>query len=388
MACQGCGQSSQNRLCCPTCIEYGRTTFFCSQECFTNNWKPHCQLHEILKKKKMLEENDAAAQGDAIAPPAGGAVAAVPQTRQEPPPSRPAPLPGGMPLVSSLGPSRRSAAVGAQKKEDGAAGPPASLLGSFVGQAWTAIGGQAAKLAGSNGGSRNDTGGAGLRPGASGALRSRLRSRSPAVRNNVTGSASAATSAAQAPHIQFVRTGVFSLAAIAFVGGIFMYVGHTRHLDEGMPEPAIPAMAAALRGGGASSASGVVTVSDSRSTAVSDVGGESADAAFRAELGVLREEVERHGKMLRYIMDRYVEKDSVGDSSEEARRKSMAHSASMVNFSAPEFISKSVSGADSELPANVEDLAMKRKRRGGPNDGSVGLALPEKPEAPAELVGP
>lgn len=289
--------------------------------------------------------------------------------------------------MRGLGPSRRAPDIGAQKKEDGAAGPPSSLLGSFVGQAWTAIGGQAAKLTGSNGGNPNDTGGAGLRPGTSGALRSRLRSRSPAVRNNVKGNASAAKSAAQAPHIQFVRTGVFALAAIALIGGIFMYVGHTRHLDEGMPEPAIPAMAAALRGGGASGASGVLTVSDSRSAAASD-GGESAIAALRAELDGLREEVAKHNKMLRYIMDRYVEKDSIGDSSEQARLKSMAHSASMVNFSAPEFVSKSVSSADSELPATVEDLAMKRKRRGGPNDGSVGLTLPEKPEAPAELIGP
>ncbi|CAK0823899.1 unnamed protein product, partial [Prorocentrum cordatum] len=32
MACQGCGRVSETRLCCPTCVELGRTSFFCGQE--------------------------------------------------------------------------------------------------------------------------------------------------------------------------------------------------------------------------------------------------------------------------------------------------------------------------------------------------------------------
>eukprot|EP00971_Amphidinium_carterae_P274943 5455619-Amphidinium_carterae.1 len=57
MACQGCGRTSVSRLCCPTCVEYGRQSFFCSQECFTKNWKSHNQLHEILKRKQGILEN-------------------------------------------------------------------------------------------------------------------------------------------------------------------------------------------------------------------------------------------------------------------------------------------------------------------------------------------
>lgn len=61
MACQGCGNLSDTRLCCPTCTSFGRTSFFCSQECFTKNWAEHNKLHVILKRQQQLANGAASA---------------------------------------------------------------------------------------------------------------------------------------------------------------------------------------------------------------------------------------------------------------------------------------------------------------------------------------
>eukprot|EP00811_Abedinium_folium_P002668 NODE_12449_length_1224_cov_1.774840.p1 GENE.NODE_12449_length_1224_cov_1.774840~~NODE_12449_length_1224_cov_1.774840.p1 ORF type:complete len:336 (+),score=100.95 NODE_12449_length_1224_cov_1.774840:64-1008(+) len=76
MACQGCGRSSETRLCCPTCVEFGKTNFFCSQECFTKNWKLHNQLHENLRRKKVGNESVGGARASSVGP--GGGAGAVP----------------------------------------------------------------------------------------------------------------------------------------------------------------------------------------------------------------------------------------------------------------------------------------------------------------------
>lgn len=56
--CQGCGRSCDTELCCPSCASFDRSSFFCSQECFTSNWKEHSKLHAILKQQQQMTEQD------------------------------------------------------------------------------------------------------------------------------------------------------------------------------------------------------------------------------------------------------------------------------------------------------------------------------------------
>jgi len=72
-SCQGCGNPTENTLCCPRCAEFGRTSFFCSQDCFTHNWQAHCRLHALLDKQRKqatqekVQEASAAARSGASA---------------------------------------------------------------------------------------------------------------------------------------------------------------------------------------------------------------------------------------------------------------------------------------------------------------------------------
>ena len=56
--CQGCGKGCNSDLCCPTCGSLNRSSFFCSQECFSSNWKEHCKLHAIIKQQIRMAELD------------------------------------------------------------------------------------------------------------------------------------------------------------------------------------------------------------------------------------------------------------------------------------------------------------------------------------------
>ena len=56
--CQGCGRSCNSDLCCPTCASMNRSSFFCTQECFANNWKDHCKLHSIIKQQIRMADLD------------------------------------------------------------------------------------------------------------------------------------------------------------------------------------------------------------------------------------------------------------------------------------------------------------------------------------------
>eukprot|EP01066_Platyproteum_vivax_P001773 Platyproteum_vivax@DN12232_c0_g1_i1.p1 len=48
-SCQGCGRETNSQLCCPKCTSMGRTTFFCSQNCFESNWAAHVKLHKLIQ---------------------------------------------------------------------------------------------------------------------------------------------------------------------------------------------------------------------------------------------------------------------------------------------------------------------------------------------------
>eukprot|EP00397_Hematodinium_sp_SG-2012_P041274 GEMP01045416.1.p1 GENE.GEMP01045416.1~~GEMP01045416.1.p1 ORF type:complete len:341 (+),score=63.13 GEMP01045416.1:250-1272(+) len=54
--CQGCGCKTTSSLVCPSCTALGRSSFFCTQECFLKNWNIHNKLHGILKHQKKLKE--------------------------------------------------------------------------------------------------------------------------------------------------------------------------------------------------------------------------------------------------------------------------------------------------------------------------------------------
>jgi hypothetical protein len=54
--CQGCGRTCSSDLCCPPCADLDRSSFFCSQECFSSNWRDHCRLHSILLQQRRMSE--------------------------------------------------------------------------------------------------------------------------------------------------------------------------------------------------------------------------------------------------------------------------------------------------------------------------------------------
>lgn len=56
--CQGCGRACSTDMCCPNCAQFDRSSFFCSQECFTSNWAEHAKLHAILKQQQSLSQQD------------------------------------------------------------------------------------------------------------------------------------------------------------------------------------------------------------------------------------------------------------------------------------------------------------------------------------------
>eukprot|EP01068_Selenidium_serpulae_P009574 Selendium_serpulae@DN5266_c0_g1_i1.p1 len=49
--CQGCGNETSTLLVCPNCSKIGRSSFFCSQDCFRTNWAAHNRLHIIMQQQ-------------------------------------------------------------------------------------------------------------------------------------------------------------------------------------------------------------------------------------------------------------------------------------------------------------------------------------------------
>jgi len=62
----GCTQSLTQRLSCPKCIKLGLPpSYFCSQQCFTSNYKQHNILHKTFIKLKQAQELQAQQQAQA-----------------------------------------------------------------------------------------------------------------------------------------------------------------------------------------------------------------------------------------------------------------------------------------------------------------------------------
>merc|ERR1719210_2788831 len=166
---------------------------------------------------------------------------------------------------------------------------------------------------------------------------------------------------------------LYALAISTIVVGGFLYWFWLRN-DEHHPNLAVLAASEELPD--AAQTTPVGTQTDSSAATPAERGGTKNDgsiAALRSEVASLKAMFERHDKMLRYVMERFVEGTAAQPSPSPAGpvRPFVAHEASTVNWSAPEFVSKSyqdtVAGQDSP-----------RKRKGTGGDGSsVGLPGPD-----------
>lgn len=127
------------------------------------------------------------------------------------------------------------------------------------------------------------------------------------------------------------------------------------------------------------SLAGLGLTGSSSSTASTATSGKDSGVvtALRAEVTALRELVERHDKMLRYVMDRYVEKSGAAPIDSGAR-SSAAHEASVVNFSEPEFLSKSDYDGAAAPPVKAGDAHRKRNRVEGALADGVGEPVAEE----------
>lgn len=63
--CTGCSMETTATICCPICLKYNKSIFYCSQECYEVNYKDHKKMHYFIKKaintdihKKIHEINE------------------------------------------------------------------------------------------------------------------------------------------------------------------------------------------------------------------------------------------------------------------------------------------------------------------------------------------
>ena len=328
MSCEGCGRTSETRLCCPTCIELGQTSFFCGQECFAKNWTKHSQVHEAFRRKKAEESGVPVPQDSSKArPPAKETYSAYPRGMG-------APLPGGMPLVKSFASQKRAAA--AKKSDDGVAGTaPTGGMFSWMDQAKQIFAEKAAP-------------------------RSGLRERSPAPRPTEKAPAPAAKTRPSCS----MQTGLWLLIIFTVLVGGLLYLQHQRLAEESTPngQAALSANAAAV----------INVATEAKDDAVvPDEGSKSGANDLRAEVLALKDIVEKHEKMLRYVMDRYVEKDVAAAPKEGALKGTKQ--ATVANLSQPEGL---VAAPEVKGEARAGDAPRKRKT-GAPDSSMVGMPQPE-----------
>lgn len=103
--------------------------------------------------------------------------------------------------------------------------------------------------------------------------------------------------------------------------------------------------------------------------------------SLRAELTQVRQALERHDKMLRYIMDRYVEKAPATKATPTAQGAKVfeEHHAVEVNFSKPEFAH--AGEIEAAVSSSLGDRSETKRRGSRGGDMSVGLAIPEASSA-------
>lgn len=369
MACLGCGTVTETKLCCPTCGELGQTSFFCTQECFTNSWSEHSKVHELLRKKR------------ASALAGGGAGSSAPAKPQPPPqkqdtysayPKRAAPLPGGMPLVGNLAAQKRNSAatnVGAAKKSDDAESSGLAVLGSLVGHAKAMFGSQSATATNSA-----RAGGSRLRERSN----SRDATKAAVAASTKHGGTSPDRGAKPAVSLQ---NALWVLVIITVFAGGGLYMQQRRMAEEfsgdGQAALSAAAQAAVRSTKGGNEEAAVVVASDQTapeaaagSASISDKGGTASLDSLRTEIAGLRDMVDKHDKMLRYIMERYQEKEF--KASQEAASPGVK--AAEVEFSQP-----SLRGGAGEVTSEGRTGDAVRKRKAGGDSSMVGMPQSETP---------
>lgn len=149
------------------------------------------------------------------------------------------------------------------------------------------------------------------------------------------------------------------------VGG-FLYLQHQRLAEESAPsgQAALSAAAAAVIN--------VASEAKEEST-VPEEGGKSSANDLRAEISALKDMVEKHEKMLRYVMDRYVEKDVAAAPKEGAQGTKQA---TVANLSLTEGGVGGVATPEVKGEARAGDAPRKRKT-GAPDSSMVGMPQPE-----------
>jgi len=379
MACQGCGLNANARLCCPTCIEYGRTSFFCSQECFTKNWATHAQLHDLLKKKRALAQEEGGASGassssaaaSAASTSGGDGASQRPRAAAAAAPAKdassglrgprgPAPLPGGTSLVNNLrDPGKRPAgahpagAVHANKRESAAAPAGSSVLGGIMGLFSSAVR------------TRGPAGAEGKPSAPSGGAAAAERTEKPAGRAGTVAVAQPKASHGRNMRRFAVQATLWCLAVVSITAGGINYRESLRI----EPQTSTAQLAEAAE---------AVAAAVGDKTPATDLGGASGSddvKQLRSEVAALRDRLERHDKMLRYIMDRYVEKavtESAGPSGAgSAGADTRAFEAHEASSAAAADLPAALRGATA---ARAGDSA--RKRKGGGTDESASVGLP------------
>lgn len=372
MACQGCGRTSDNRLCCPTCIEFGRSSFFCGQACFTKNWAAHNQLHELMRRKRALANrgDDGTDKVHHNADPntrVGGSTGSEAKVGDS---TGHMPLAGGTSMMNLSAQSRgittlRSAGgtFGAEESVPSDSG----VLSGLIGQAKAATDvfskfGNSHSVAGKN------------------------RSRSPAC-SRISGAASGRSTSrsregsriSESPRRAKLMNVQLSLWAIVFIcltAAFLFYRAHERYSNQPSAPEALPPPKPMTPSADSGFDSEVEVSRDVASPAAARVALSPLDA-LRAEVSDLRGNLQRHEQMLRYIMDRYVERNEVRNDTALGIIPVAAHEAAVVNFSAPEFTSKSYAKDpdDQDILINRE-TDMPRKRKGGGD--AVGMPALER----------
>lgn len=410
MACLGCGAVSQNRLCCPECIKYGRTSFFCGQECFTKNWRSHSQLHEALRKKQA--EGESAAAGAAASANAGAsgdgldsrsASSQSVASRATTQPRRgPAPLPGGMPLASSRRSPYPSGSESAAAKKDGLIGSASAgqlgRLGGLVGRAW-AIFGSAATGAISGAASGSSIADDSRRSNLRGRSRGRSRSRSPAAAERLASGRLGAAAAMAGRRARVVPKSVAVLALVGMISIGLLYSVHERHLEYQRRDqigleadveimPPVPETPRVIVD------ESKVPEGQAHSAAMGNT--EPKLDSIHSQIMQLRQDLDRHEKMLRYVMERYVEKEA-GKKAPPAQGAKVleAHRAGEVNFSAPEFVRtgeiEAAVASEARQRRGKGDYTIKRKESLQPVPGGrhekVGVPRPEASPADSDSSG-
>eukprot|EP00927_Polykrikos_kofoidii_P029976 TRINITY_DN25852_c0_g1_i1.p1 TRINITY_DN25852_c0_g1~~TRINITY_DN25852_c0_g1_i1.p1 ORF type:complete len:432 (-),score=85.12 TRINITY_DN25852_c0_g1_i1:382-1677(-) len=379
MACQGCGRNSQSRLCCPTCIEFGRTSFFCGQECFTANWKAHDNLHALLRQTR--DAGGGSAASDAATNGGTSNNTPLPRVQAEDRRGGP-PLAGGSSGLSSLG-SKKGAAASARGAAGAAAtnGPAGGVLGSIVGQAWSMLG-SSARSAGSSAGPDPGKMSRSRAKDPSGSVR--IRSRSPAPK--AAGAKGGQTpAAAKTPRLAMHKNIVF-LAAVTVLGFYYFYHQHKRLADEQIPTE--EALAMGPSGGLASS------IANAGASPVAAAAGSDADlVALRSQVAAVRAMAEKHEQMLRYVMDRFVEKKGGTATGGGSGGGGSAAAAGSVAGAGSGFLGRFIpaadtgegaaSGAASVKLATPEDVGKSVL----PQDGEPGEHLPRAGDGPRKRKG-